>query len=150
MNSSEKMGNHFFNEAIERLTRDELSELQNQKLRHLLSEITSNEFYQNKFKASGLTFADIKNAVDLQALSFTTKAELVNDQAEHPPFGRLPTYPLSRYRYLHQTSGTTGRPLKWLDTAESFQWFVDSWGYVYRGAGVDDKDIVFCAFSFGP
>jgi phenylacetate-CoA ligase len=150
MKSSEKMGNHFFNEAIERLTREQLIERQDQKLRHLLSELTPNEFYQNKFKACGLTLDTVKSAVDLQALSFTTKAELVSEQAGHPPFGRLLTYPLSRYRYLHQTSGTTGRPLKWLDTAESFQWFIDSWGYVYRGAGISEEDTVFCAFSFGP
>ena len=24
------------------------------------------------------------------------------------------------------------------------------WGYVYRGAGVSEDDLVFCAFSFGP
>ncbi len=150
MNLSEKMRHHFFNEAIERLTREQLIEAQNQKLRQLLSEMTANEFYQNKFKACGLTFDEVKSAVDLQALTFTTKSELVGEQAEHPPFGRLLTYPLSHYRYLHQTSGTTGRPLKWLDTAASFQWFVDSWGYVYRGAGVSEEDIVFCAFSFGP
>jgi phenylacetate-CoA ligase len=150
MNFSEDMGNHFFNEAIERFTREQLIELQNQKLRQLLSEISSNEFYHNKLKTCGLTFDDIKTASDLQALTFTTKSELVNEQAERPPFGGLLTLPLSHYRYFHQTSGTTGQPLKWLDTAESFQWFVNCWGYVYRGAGVTEDDIVFCAFSFGP
>jgi phenylacetate-CoA ligase len=83
-------------------------------------------------------------------LPFTTKGELAQDQAECPPFGRLLTYPLSRYRYFHQTSGTTGRPLKWLDTEESWEWWTRCWGYVYRGAGVTEDDIVFCAFSFGP
>ena len=51
------------------------------------------------------------------ACPFTTKAELVADQAEHPPYGSNLTYPLDRYSRLHQTSGTsTGRPLRWLDT----------------------------------
>jgi phenylacetate-CoA ligase len=150
MNGSAKAGNHFFNEAIERLPREQLIELQNQKLRQLLSEIRANRFYQSKFQDSGLSFTDVKTLDDLSALAFTTKSELVGEQAEHPPFGRLLTYPLSEYRYFHQTSGTTGRPLKWLDTAASFQWFVDSWGYVYRGAGVSADDSVFCAFSFGP
>src|ERR1044072_5398300 len=109
MNGAEKMGSHFFNETIERFTREQLSEWQNQKLRQLLSEITSNGFYQNKFHACGLTFDEVRSAGDLRALTFTTKAELVDEQAEHPPFGRLLTYPLSRYRYFHQTSGPTGR-----------------------------------------
>src|SRR6185295_16502015 len=56
----------------------------------------------------------------------------------------------STYRYFHQTSGTTGRPLKCLDTAASWEWWERCWGYVYAGAGVGADDIVFCAFSFGP
>ncbi|HSO76032.1 MAG TPA: AMP-binding protein, partial [Blastocatellia bacterium] len=80
----------------------------------------------------------------------TTKSELVEDQSAHPPFGRFLTYPIEQYRYFHQTSGTTGRPLKCLDTAESWDWWERCWGYVYRGAGVGAGDVVFCAFSFGP
>ncbi|MEW6130390.1 MAG: AMP-binding protein [Acidobacteriota bacterium] len=142
--------NCFFNKSIETLTGDSLREWQNQRLRNLLAEIKPNQFYREKFKARGLEFNDIKTVEDLRALAFTTKSELVAEQAQHPPFGRLLTYPRSRYRYLHQTSGTTGRPLKWLDTAESWQWFVDGWGYVFRGAGVSEDDLIFCAFSFGP
>jgi phenylacetate-CoA ligase len=84
-------------------------------------------------------------------LPFTTKAETVRDQAEHPPLGSNLTYPLERYVKLHQTSGTTGgRPIRWLDTAESWAWWAELWGYVYRGAGVGPGDRVFLAFSFGP
>jgi phenylacetate-CoA ligase len=57
---------------------------------------------------------------------------------------------MAEYRYFHQTSGTTGRPLRWLDTARTWDWFVRSWGYVYRAANVTENDVVFCAFSFGP
>jgi phenylacetate-CoA ligase len=62
------------------------------------------------------------------------------------------TYPLDRYTRLHQTSGTSGgRPLRWLDTAESWDWWESIWaGYVYHAAEVSAKDRVFMAFSFGP
>jgi len=92
----------------------------------------------------------VKRVEDLSALPFTTKSELVEQQSAFPPFGSLLTYPLSRYRYLHQTSGTTGRPLKCLDTAESWEWWARCWAYVYRAAGITASDVVFCAFSFGP
>ena len=75
---------------------------------------------------------------------------MVEDQAARPPFGSLPTYSLSNYRYFHQTSGTTGRPLRWLDTQESWDWWTRCWGMVYRAAGIGAGDVVFCAFSFGP
>lgn len=141
---------HFYNQQVETLSRDDLRELQNQRLRSLISEMGTNHFYQDKSRAAGLELSSIECAEHLGSLPFTTKQELVDEQLEHPPFGRLLTYPLSRYRYFHQTSGTTGRPLKWLDTEESWQWWLRSWGYVYRGAGVTSDDVVFCAFSFGP
>lgn len=51
---------------------------------------------------------------------------------------------------MHQTSGTTGKPLLWLDTPESWNWWLDCWGQVYRGAGIKPGDRVYVAFSFGP
>ena len=85
-----------------------------------------------------------------RTLPFTTKEELVADQAEEPPLGTIATYAHDRYAVYHQTSGTTGRPLTVLDTAESWNWWAESWQYVYRGAGVTERDRVFFAFSFGP
>lgn len=127
-----------------------LYDWQNQRLRALLQELTTNEFYRAKFQQAGLAMTAVRNLEDLRALPFTTKSELTLEQTEHPPYGRLLTYPLAQYRYLHQTSGTTGRSLKWLDTATDWEAFLRGWAEVYRGAGVTENDIVFCAFSFGP
>ncbi|MFY9607434.1 MAG: AMP-binding protein [Blastocatellia bacterium] len=140
----------FYDHQVETLERDKLRELQDRKLRALIGELAENEFYQHQTRAAGRELNKIQCAEDLRALPFTTKSQLVEDQAAHPPFGRLLTYPIERYRYFHQTSGTTGRPLKCLDTAESWDWWERCWGYVYVGAGVGAGDLVFCAFSFGP
>src|SRR5262249_18112243 len=86
----------------------------------------------------------------LRALPFTTKAEFVADQREHPPYGTNLTSALRDYVRLHQTSGTGGEPLKVPDTTESWDWWADCWTTVYRAAGVGDEDVVFLAFSFGP
>src|SRR2546427_8043641 len=86
----------------------------------------------------------------LGELPFTTKAELSEDQAAHPPFGTNLTYPIERYVRLHQTSGMTGRPLRILDDAESWEWWRDCWQPIYRAAGVTARDRLFFAFSFGP
>jgi phenylacetate-CoA ligase len=83
-------------------------------------------------------------------LPFTLKADLSADQAAHQPFGTNLTDPLDRYTRLHQTSGTTGEPLRLLDTAESWDWWKETWRFIYRGAGVTAADRVFFAFSFGP
>ncbi|HKQ08467.1 MAG TPA: AMP-binding protein [Blastocatellia bacterium] len=143
-------GSQFYNRELETMRRERLRQWQSERLRLLMAELATNEFYQAKARAAGVELARIEQPEDLDALPFTTKAELVEEQTARPPFGRLLTYPLTRYRYLHQTSGTTGRPLRWLDTEESWDWWTRCWGMVYRGAGVTAGDVVFCAFSFGP
>jgi phenylacetate-CoA ligase len=140
----------FYNQSHETLPSDELRDLQDRRLRALVRELATNRFYQRKSSVAGLDLAAMKCSDDLHKLPLTTKQELVDEQLNHPSFGRLLTYPFSRYRYFHQTSGTTGRPLKWLDTEESWRWWTECWGYVYRAAGVTSGDVVFCAFSFGP
>ena len=81
---------------------------------------------------------------------FTTKQELIDDQAANPPYGTDLTFPLDRYTRFCQTSGTSGHPLHWLDTNESWSWMLGNWDRVYRAAGVTAKDHIFFAFSFGP
>ncbi|HKW06545.1 MAG TPA: phenylacetate--CoA ligase family protein [Candidatus Dormibacteraeota bacterium] len=95
---------------------------------------------------------DVHGWDDFERLPLTTKADLVADQAAHPPFGTSLTYPLDRYVRLHQTSGSSGdAPLRWLDTAESWDWWLRVWAeHVYPAAGVSAADRVFFAFSFGP
>jgi phenylacetate-CoA ligase len=120
-------------------------------LRNLIAEIRSgNSFYSSRLQDAGIA-ADVAS---LQAFSaampFTTKAELAVDQTENPPYGSNLTYDVARYSRFHQTSGTTGKPMRWLDTADDWQWMLGNWQRVYDGAGVTSADTVFFAFSFGP
>jgi phenylacetate-CoA ligase len=79
-----------------------------------------------------------------------TKRDLVDDQARNPPFGTNLTYPLERYTHFHQTSGTTGPPLRVLDTADDWAWWRRLLADVFSIAGVRPGDRVALAFSFGP
>jgi phenylacetate-CoA ligase len=80
----------------------------------------------------------------------TSKAELVADAVAHPPYGSARSEPLARFTRCHQTSGTTGTPLRWLDTPESWSGMTDDWVEVLRQAGVTSSDRMLFAFSFGP
>jgi len=95
---------------------------------------------------------DVRGWDGFERLPLTTKTELLADQAAHPPFGTNLTYPTERFVRMHQTSGSSGdQPLRWLDTAESWDWWLRIWAdHVYRAAGVRAEDRVFFAFSFGP
>ena len=81
---------------------------------------------------------------------FTTKSELMEAQEQSPPFGTNLTFPESAYTRFHQTSGTTGVPLRVLDTEESWKWWGHCWGFVMAAAGLTAEDRLFVPFSFGP
>jgi phenylacetate-CoA ligase len=116
------------------------------RLRRLLAEILP----ANRFYAAKLAGIDPIRA-PLEQFPFTTKAELLADQRAHPPYGTNLTYNLSRYQRLHQTSGTTtGQPLRWLDTPQSWDWMLRCWEQIDRLIGVGPDDRLFFAFSFGP
>ena len=110
---------------------------QQAQLEKLIAELDGrNPFYARKL-ASG-------------ELPFTTKRELIDDQHANPPYGSNLTFALDRYTRFSQTNGTTGTPLRWLDTLESWQWMCGNWDRVYQPAGVHRGDRIFFAFSFGP
>jgi len=137
--------------ADEALGRDELQALQCRRLAELVARLEGrNAFYTRKLEAAGLRAEALRFPRDLEKLPFTTKAELVADQAEHPPWGTALTEPLERYTRYCQTSSTTGQPLRWIDTNESWQWLLECWKAVYRGARVGPGDRIFFPFSFGP
>jgi phenylacetate-CoA ligase len=121
------------------------------RIQRLLAHILpSNAFYTRKLAGTGIT-AQISSLTEFcSRVPFTSKPELVEDQLQHPPFGSNLTYPLERYTRFCQTSGTTARPLRWLDTAESWDWMVRNWLRVFESAEVTAEDRVFFAFSFGP
>ena len=122
-----------------------------EQLRSLVAElIPANKFYTQKLQAAGVGF-DIASLADFSArFPFTTKAELVSEQLATPPYGTNLTYPLNRYTRFHQTSGTSGKPLRWLDTLESWDAMIESWSEIFRAAEVGTGDRVMFAFSFGP
>jgi phenylacetate-CoA ligase len=132
------------------LDRGGIRRIQEEKLLSLMHALDGNGFYREKLEASGTKPSNVETLRDLKDVPFTTKSELADEQERHPPFGRLLTFAPNRYRRLHRTSGTSGRPLLWLDTEEDWKTWMRCWDEVYRGAGVTEDDVVFLAFSFGP
>ena len=112
--------------------------------------LPANRFLGARCARAGLADPrDLRTWDDFQRLPLTPKSELVEDQAAHPPFGTNLSFPLDRYVRVHQTSGTTGTPLRWLDTEESWGWWARCWTVVLRAAGLGPGDRVFFPFSFG-
>ncbi len=141
----------YFEQSVESMPRKALESLQIEKLRSVLKEIYGrNRFYTGKLDAAGFRPESIRTMDDLAHLPITTKSELVQAQKDAPPFGTNATFSEVVYSRFHQTSGTTGTPLRVLDTPESWDWWGRCWGHVLAGAGLTENDRLFVPFSFGP
>ncbi|HKC08764.1 MAG TPA: phenylacetate--CoA ligase family protein [Methylomirabilota bacterium] len=141
----------FLDRGLETLDPDALRRHQWARVQTLArAAVPANPFVAAQWRRAGLTAPDdLRGWEDFRRLPLTRKSELVEDQAARPPFGTNLSYPLDRYVRVHQTSGTTGAPLRWLDTQESWDWWARCWGFVLRGAGLGPGDRVFFPFSFG-
>ena len=140
-----------FDRALETLEPERLLGHQWRRFRGMAEALlASNQFVGCKWRAAGVrSVEDLRGWDDFRRLPLTEKEELVDDQTSNPPFGTNLTYAVERYVRVHQTSGTSGSPLRWLDTQESWEWWARCWGFVLRGAGVGPADRVFFPFSFG-
>ena len=137
---------------LSKATRSEITSLQLDKLRRLLSLVrTENAFYTQKLTAAGCHLPESFSMEDyVREIPLTTKEEFIEDQVSFPPFGSNLTFPLDQYSRYSQTSGTTGHPLRWLDTSESWSAMIENWLTVFQVSGISSKDRLFVPFSFGP
>ena len=120
------------------------------KLRRLLASQASNRFQQPRLTKLGNPGKLISIEQFVASTPFTTKQDLIEDQSSHPFFGSNAACPYHHFKRLHQTSGTTSRPLYWLDTAQSWRSILSCWQKIYQASGVEPDDTIFFAFSFGP
>jgi phenylacetate-CoA ligase len=132
---------------LERLDRQSLKDHQLRRLNSLLAAIVpANRFYAEKLAAVQLPLSSLGAIAELP---FTSKDELLSGPLACDHTANL-TYPPERYVRYHRTSGTHGRPMVVLDTADDWQWWVDTWQFVLDAAELGPDDRVVMAFSFGP
>ena len=140
----------------EDLSREELDAVQLERLIVLVQDVLSgNAFWKKRLEESGWgSSVDVTTRVDglgfLSEFPVCSKQDFVVDQDENPPYGTNLSESLTSYTRLHQTSGTTGRPLRWLDTPVAWENLLDAWSQMFRIAGVTVEDRFAFPFSFGP
>ena len=141
----------YFDPEVETAPLDRLREIQFHRLKHVLQVVyRNNRFYQRKFREHPVELGEIKRLEDIRKLPFSHKSEFQKDQEHNPPYGTNLSEPLEHYVRYHQTTGTTGTPLKWFDTRESWLWRGKCGAMSLWASGVRPSDIVFFPFSFGP
>ncbi len=127
----------------ESMNRNELQELQVQRLKATLDRIVShNSFYAQKLQ--GLSARDVKHPDDIQKFPFLTKEDLRLGY----PYQYACADPVTFMR-LHMSSGTTGTPLINPYTHHDIKQWGNIMARCFTAAGVGREDVVQITPSFG-
>jgi phenylacetate-CoA ligase len=112
--------------ALDRLPRDELERLQDERLRAMVAYVHARSgFWRRKLDEAGVRPQDVRGVADLPRLPFVTRTELDAEQAEHPPFGDYTCSPRETWMGVFTTSGTSGRKLKRVVSRRDWQLMLD-------------------------
>jgi phenylacetate-CoA ligase len=145
------MASRYLEPRLERASRAEMTRLQLRRLREQVAHAARHSpFYRRKLRSVRPDPSKVRSLDDLRRLPFTTKDELKENQAAHPPWGDVLAVPLAEVLRVHLTSATTGRPLAFLDTAADWHGFYHSYARSLHAFGVRKSDMVMAAFSYGP
>ena len=100
---------------LDAASRDELTAIQNEKLRAAVPFLYENSpFYRRRFDRLAISPADIRGIEDLSKWPVVDKTEMMEDAAEHPPYGTYTTVTdevwAARGWMMFSSSGSTGAP----------------------------------------
>ncbi len=135
----------YFDAAAETMPREQLAELQLNRLRDTLRNAYDNvPMQRTRLDALGIAPDDLCSIDDLKHLPFTVKADL----RDHYPFGMF-ARPIDKLARLHASSGTTGKP-----TVVGYtQADLDTWALLMARtlmcAGARPGDVVHNAYGYG-
>jgi phenylacetate-CoA ligase len=131
--------------AIETASRDEITNLQIERLRWSLSNAYNNvPHYREKFDAAGVHPGDLQELADLARFPFTTKQDLRDTY----PFGMF-AVPREKVVRIHASSGTTGKPTVVGYTQQDIDNWADLVARSIHAAGGRPGDIVHVSYGYG-
>ena len=131
--------------AHECMSRDELEQLQLERLQATINRVHKNvTYYRKKFDESGIIPEDIRMLSDLTKLPFTAKEDL----RVNYPYGMF-AVPLREVVRIHSSSGTTSKPIVVGYTKNDIRIWSNLVARFMTAAGVTHDDLVQIAFSYG-
>jgi phenylacetate-CoA ligase len=133
------------NEKYEKMPRDELEQLQLERLQVTINRAYRNvSFYRKFLDGANVSPEDITSLSDLSKIPFTTKEML----RENQPYGMF-ALPLREVVRLQTTSGTTGEPIVVGYTQRDIEHWTELIARVLTMSGVTKDDVVQISFDYG-
>lgn len=130
---------------VETASRDDLRELQSERLRETVEHAYENiEFYRRQFDEAGVAPENIERIEDIERLPFTTK----EDFRDEYPDG-LFAVEHAGVRRIHASSGTTGKPKIVAYTEADLDMWAHAMARTLYAAGVRPDDMVQNGYGYG-
>jgi phenylacetate-CoA ligase len=129
----------------ETLQRDELQQLQLERLQATLNRVYRNvAFYRNLLDEAGIAPEDVTSLADLSRIPLTTRESLLQNQ----PYGMF-ALPLREVVRLQSSSGTTREPIVVGYTRNDVEHWTELVARVLMAGGVMKDDVVQISFDYG-
>jgi phenylacetate-CoA ligase len=133
-----------YNPKYETLTRDELEQLQIERLQSTLNRVyRSVAFYRTAFDTHCVNLEQLKDVRALRELPFTTKDDLQKSY----PYDMF-AVPLRDIVRIHSKSGTTERPIIVGYTRNDLRNWTECVARLLTAAGITEHDVVQIAFDY--
>jgi len=130
---------------IETMSREQIQELQEQRLRETVKRVYENvAFYRDGFAKRNITPEDIQTLDDIPKLPFTRKTDL----RENYPFG-LFAVPQEQVARIHGSSGTKGKPTIVGYTKQDLENWSEICARAICTAGGKPSDLFHNAYGYG-
>ena len=134
-----------FNQKYENMPREQLRELQLQRLQWSVQHAYDNvPAYREKFDSAGFRPEQLQTFDDIRRIPFLTKEEMRNNY----PFG-LFACPQSEVARLHSSSGTTGNATVVGYTSNDIDTFAELVARCLAAYGADQSDVLQVAYGYG-
>ncbi len=136
---------HMYNKEAEAMPRDQLHELQSERLCAMVKRVYDKvPLYRQRFDEMGLKPEDIRSIDDITKLPFTYKQDL----RDNYPFG-LFAVPMEDVVRIHASSGTTGKQTVVGCTANDMKLWGEVMARTLGAGGVTKADIGQICYGYG-
>ena len=142
---------NIWNPFLETLPLETLRELQFRRFKRIFKHAYDNSpFYRKKYPKVGISPDVIRTMEDIQRVPIITKEDFREGQSEEGPFpyGELLAVPIEEVTQYHQTTGTTGKPVRFGDTWADWETYVENWAMMMYSRGLRKSDRVYIPFPY--
>ncbi len=145
------MTENMWNPVLERLPLEMLRDLQFSRLKKILFHAYKHSpFYRKLYAKAGIAPEDIRSLDDLKHIPMVTKDDFREGQEGKAPFpyGEMLAVPIEEVTSYHQTTGTTGPPVRFADTWSDWESYAENWAMMMYSRGLRRNDRVYIPFPY--